>query len=271
MVSGVYKNMKFLSSKKKDKGIIFGIKVFYESPSLWRKTIQERLIQENKPITTLYTLNFELLSLAINYPKYANILRSGSWVTVDGFAVSILLFVRRFTIVRRICGSDLIFDLFDVCSKNGHKIALVGGKPDSLSKATKNVLEKYPLLSLVTMSPDFPTPLNIKESKELETFIIENRPEVVAVCLGSPKQEYWIAENKDFLQKNGVKIVTGLGGTVDFLANAVPRAPVLLRMFGAEWIWRCYFEPFRLKRYGNACITIFKFLLRKINPIKKSA
>jgi N-acetylglucosaminyldiphosphoundecaprenol N-acetyl-beta-D-mannosaminyltransferase len=262
--------MKFFLTRDKDSGSLFGMKMFYEKKIFWKNRIQERLFLEEQPITTLYTVNFELLGLAMQAPKYADILKLGIWVTVDGFAVTVLLFLRHFTIVRRLCGSDLIFDLFETCEKCEKKMALIGGKPEILSQATKNMLEVYPSLSLVAMSPDFPTPLNIKENKELEKFIIETRPEVLAVCFGSPKQEYWIAENKEFLEKNGVKIVAGLGGTVDFLAKALPRAPKLFRMFGAEWVWRCCFEPFRLKRYAKASYTILKFTIKKIFSHRKT-
>ncbi len=247
---------------KKSTSSIFGVKVFYLPTFLWKKKIQTKLLSEDTSITTLYTLNLEILSLAINDLKYAQIIRKGSWVTVDGITISILLFFKHFKIVHRICGSDLIYDLLDTCTKTKKSLAIIGGKPSSVEKATQIVQSKYPSLVFNAFSPIFPTPIAIEEYEDLALFIKKNRPDVLAVCLGAPKQELWIEKNKTFLEESGVKIVAGLGGTIDFLGKTIPRAPTLFRILGLEWLWRGILEPFRFKRYIKSAFIVFKYILK---------
>jgi N-acetylglucosaminyldiphosphoundecaprenol N-acetyl-beta-D-mannosaminyltransferase len=67
------------------------------------------------------------------------------------------------------------------------------------------------------------------------------------LCVGAPKAEKWIYENKEKLDF-GVALC--VGAAVDFIAGNVSRAPELFRNVGLEWLWRLLHEPKRLwKRY----------------------
>ena len=51
--------------------------------------------------------------------------------------------------------------------------------------------------------------------------IAEARPDVLLVAYGHPAQNLWIARNQPYLR---VPVAIGVGGAVDYLADAVPRA-----------------------------------------------
>ena len=73
------------------------------------------------------------------------------------------------------------------------------------------------------------------------------RADLVIVALGNPRQETWIAENLDM---TGARLAIGVGALLDFLAGAVPRAPLWVRRLRLEWLYRMLLEPGRLwKRY----------------------
>jgi N-acetylglucosaminyldiphosphoundecaprenol N-acetyl-beta-D-mannosaminyltransferase len=40
----------------------------------------------------------------------------------------------------------------------------------------------------------------------------------------------------------------GVGGTFDFIAGVVPRAPESMRRMGLEWLYRLYLQPWRIRR-----------------------
>ena len=63
--------------------------------------------------------------------------------------------------------------------------------------------------------------------------------------LAAPKQEKWIAMHYVSL---GVPVSAGVGGTIDFLAGQMKRAPVWMQRTGTEWIFRMLQEPRRLFR-----------------------
>ena len=75
--------------------------------------------------------------------------------------------------------------------------------------------------------------------------INESGAKILWVCLGAPKQELWMAENKDKLK---VGVMLGLGGSIDLYAGNVKRAPKLMIKLKVEWLYRLIKEPYRLGR-----------------------
>src|SRR5260221_388506 len=59
--------------------------------------------------------------------------------------------------------------------------------------------------------------------------------DIVLVAYGAPAQEKWIARNLDV---SGAAAAIGVGGTFDYLAGRVRRAPALVRRLGLEWLFR---------------------------------
>ena len=71
------------------------------------------------------------------------------------------------------------------------------------------------------------------------------RPDVLFVCFGFPAQEKWIAEHLDVL--SDVRVIAGLGGSLDVWAGNLRRAPALFSRMGLEWAWRMMRQPKRLR------------------------
>jgi N-acetylglucosaminyldiphosphoundecaprenol N-acetyl-beta-D-mannosaminyltransferase len=74
---------------------------------------------------------------------------------------------------------------------------------------------------------------------------------ILLVAFGAPAQEIWLSENLKKLPQ--IRVAMGVGGTFDFIAGIVPRAPQWMRKIGLEWVYRLYRQPRkRLKRIFNA-------------------
>jgi N-acetylglucosaminyldiphosphoundecaprenol N-acetyl-beta-D-mannosaminyltransferase len=114
---------------------------------------------------------------------------------------------------------------------------------------------------LVGLSPTYRNNLPLHEQQQLEELIRTTRPGVVAVFLGAPRQEMWIAQNRELLLSSDVRVAAGLGGTVDFLSGDVIRAPKWVQAIGIEWAFRLAQEPRRLKRQAS---NLPEFALRAI-------
>ena len=65
------------------------------------------------------------------------------------------------------------------------------------------------------------------------------------MAFGAPRQERWITRN---LTNLDIGVAMGVGGSLDFLAGDVPRAPRLLRALGLEWLYRLVRQPWRWRR-----------------------
>jgi exopolysaccharide biosynthesis WecB/TagA/CpsF family protein len=86
---------------------------------------------------------------------------------------------------------------------------------------------------------------------------------VLMVGLGAPKQEIWIAQVRHRLP--GVKVMMGIGATIDYEAGEVKRAPEWVRRVGLEWAHRVVTEPARyLSRYARNSVFFWWVLQEKL-------
>ena len=88
------------------------------------------------------------------------------------------------------------------------------------------------------------------------------RPDILFVALGNPKQELWMGRNA---AKLDVGAMVGIGGTFNFIAGKVKRAPKWMQKSGLEWIYRIIQEPGRLwRRYAYGLVKFSWLSLRAI-------
>ena len=93
-----------------------------------------------------------------------------------------------------------------------------------------------------------------QDQPEIVDRINAAKPDVLFVALGNPKQELWMGRNRAKLE---VGVMIGVGGTFNFIAGKVKRAPKWMQRCGLEWIYRILQEPRRLwRRYAYG---LFKF------------
>ena len=157
----------------------------------------------------------------------------------------------------KISGADFIYDTCNYAKQNNKRIFLLGGYPDSnamsLEKMTKMGIEAN---GLVTGFIPYPFPPDRNE-KIIET-IIKFKPHYIFVALGILKQEYWIEENWTTLEKTGVEIAIGCGGTLEVFSNKIQRAPKWVQTLCLEGFYRFLKEPSfnRFRRFVNT----FRFL-----------
>ena len=78
--------------------------------------------------------------------------------------------------------------------------------------------------------------------------------------MGAPIQEKWIENHKHELK---VDVAAGQGGTFDYEAGKIKRAPVIFQKLGIEWFWRLMLQPSRILR-----MTVLPIYLMKIVFIK---
>jgi N-acetylglucosaminyldiphosphoundecaprenol N-acetyl-beta-D-mannosaminyltransferase len=91
------------------------------------------------------------------------------------------------------------------------------------------------------------------------------KPDLVLVCFGCPKQEKWIFQHHRTV---GAPVMIGAGGTVDFLAGRINRAPPWMRRTGTECVYRLCQEPRRLfQRYAGDLLQFVPALLAQLRHL----
>jgi len=194
----------------------------------------------------------------LNLPDSVSLLWAGmvvqnNWSLLRSIFELIFLPLRKFfwknTFQEQICGSDFIYNICDLAQKNKKKIFLLGAQ-NNIANKTKLILEKkFPNLKIVGAIAGSPY---TKDDHWVIDKINESSASILLVAYGCPKQEFWIQRN---LEKcSFLKVAIGLGGTFDFIAGNIPRAPLFLRKIGLEWLFRLVKEPRRFIRIWQAVI-----------------
>ncbi|HPO05917.1 MAG TPA: WecB/TagA/CpsF family glycosyltransferase [Candidatus Gracilibacteria bacterium] len=155
----------------------------------------------------------------------------------------------------RVSGSDLFVEFCHQASKTNLKLFLAGGQGGVSKKTAEIMQEKFPGLRIVGAIDGSPKP---EDSPEMIKVINESQAEVLFLAYGCPKQELWIMRH--LIDCPQVKLAMGIGGTFNFVAGKLKRAPLLWRKLNLEWFWRLLLEPSRWRRIWRA-VMVFPFYI----------
>jgi N-acetylglucosaminyldiphosphoundecaprenol N-acetyl-beta-D-mannosaminyltransferase len=142
----------------------------------------------------------------------------------------------------RVTGSDLIPQLCQMCARNGWRPFLLGAMPGVAEEAARRLEQQVPGLVVAGTHPGSPGPEDDDESLRR---IRAARPDLLLVAYGNPRQELWVARNRDRLE---VPVAIGVGGSFDFIVGRARRAPGPVQRVHLEWLWRLAMEPWRIRR-----------------------
>ena len=207
------------------------------------------------------TPNSDIVVKMQDDPELLDVCNKADLILTDGQIVVKLSKKLGHPIKERVAMTDFVWDVIALADEKGYKVFLFGGKEDVLEKATAKIKEKHPKVNIVdSYSPPFGFEKNKEQLEVANKRIRKSAADILIVFLGCPKQEKYIAKNKDTYQ---VPISITMGGCVDFIAGGVKRAPMWMQKAGLEWFYRFLQEPKRMfKRYFIEDIRIFG-LVRK--------
>ena len=203
---------------------------------------------------TLYTPNAEILMAAQRDPELMEILNNADMLVADGAGVVLASKILQRPVPEKVSGIDLVKRSFTHLSKGKTSYFLLGSKPGVADAAAVNIINEYPDVIIAGCRNGY---FKDTEEDEIIEQINESGAAILLVALGAPRQEKWIARNKDRLK---VKICAGVGGTLDVLAGTIALAPEFMRRSGFEWLFRLYKEPRRAKRM----LDLPRFILKVI-------
>ena len=195
----------------------------------------------------IITLNAEIIYRAQQEPELLQLINQADLVTPDGAGVVWAANHLGQPVPERVTGIDLLQNLIEQAAIQGWKLFFFGGAPGVAEEAAANIEKKYPpaekKLPKIETNHGFISS-NLEE-EELIAKINAAKPDILAVALGAPKQEYWIKKHR---AKLNVPVCIGVGGSLDVLAGRAQRAPQWLQDLKLEWLYRLAKEPYRYKR-----------------------
>jgi exopolysaccharide biosynthesis WecB/TagA/CpsF family protein len=161
-------------------------------------------------------------------------------------------------------GTDFV-PHFIISTPEPIKVALLGATRRNAEAALKNLARLAPQHQVELIHDGF---FSKEEEPAVLARIAEFRPDVLLVAMGVPRQELWIASK---MTPAHCTLPIAVGALLDFLSGAVPRAPLWVRRWRLEWVFRLLVEPGRLwRRYivGNP-VFLFRVLRQKFAGRKR--
>jgi N-acetylglucosaminyldiphosphoundecaprenol N-acetyl-beta-D-mannosaminyltransferase len=200
------------------------------------------LIAERGPTRLVATVNPEFIMRARVDDQFRTALESAALCVADG--IGVVWAMRRMGCPQyeRVSGSDLVPVLARACAERGWRPFLLGARPGVAEEAAYRLEAGNPGLHVAGTHAGSPRP---EDDDDTVRRVSAARPDVLLVAYGAPQQELWIARNRSRLD---VPVAIGVGGTLDFLAGRVRRAPRFLRRAHLEWLWRLLLQPARARR-----------------------
>ena len=197
-------------------------------------------------------------------PALARILRRAELVVADGMPMVWLSRLLGTSLPERVTGADLVPLIAERAAKEHCKLFFLGGSSEATNRAAELLRARHPGLEIEIDTPfvRLDAPDAEAQDREICRRINDSGASILLVGFGNPKQELWLERNRKNLNCG---IGMGVGGTFNFLAGTVKRAPEWMRKSGTEWIYRIVQEPRRLwKRY---CIGLFQFGVMALRAI----
>lgn len=149
----------------------------------------------------------------------------------------------------KIPGSEFWLDIVGRFHKE-RSFYLLGSSQDVIDSTVARLQREFPGVNIVGYRNGF---LNAEDKESLKTLLQEQKPDIVFVAQGTPRQEYLMDE----LIKIHPALYMGLGGSFDIYSGTKKRAPKFFLDWNLEWLYRLLKEPTRLGRQ----LVLVKFLI----------
>jgi N-acetylglucosaminyldiphosphoundecaprenol N-acetyl-beta-D-mannosaminyltransferase len=232
--------------------VVFGVPI--EGEGLETLLNRVRNTPEKKAVW-IVTANPEILLAAKEDPVYAATIKRADVRCIDGFGLRLMLSLTGRQ-ANRVTGVALSEALIRLSVEKGWRVAFVGGDdPEVGMRAASLWKKRFPKFDvLVEHGGKVGTDAEIDEAGQEALFRLRSfAPDIVLAAFGHPKQERWIERQRQFFPE--ARCFVGIGGTLDYWAGSVRRAPSFLQTVGLEWLWRLMVEPRRWKRIWRAVVV----------------
>ena len=186
------------------------------------------------------TPNPEIVEVCREDPEAKAAVNGADLVLPDGIGVIKGAAMLGTPLKERTPGVEFAAHIMERMAGEGLSLYLLGAKPGVAELAARNLQEKYPGLKIAGTHDGY-----FKEDGPIVEAIRASGADAVFVCLGAPKQEFWMKKNGG---ATGAHLLCGLGGSLDVFAGTVERAPKFFCDHGLEWFYRLCKEPRRIGR-----------------------
>ena len=199
-----------------------------------------KVLLQGEHAARVVTPNAEIAYEALHDENMRTLLNSAELMLPDGAGVVLASKILKTPLQQKVAGVDFADGLLGMLAQNGKSVYLLGSKPGVGELAAQKMMQKHPKLRIAGIADGY-----FQDEAPVIDKINASGADVLFVCLGAPKQEQFMARHQKALH---VKLMAGLGGSLDSFAGTVKRAPKWMIRLNLEWLYRLIKEPKRFKR-----------------------
>lgn len=214
--------------------------VQYDNLTMQEALEQGRRLLEGTQTAYCVTPNAEIAYQALHDEAFRALLNGAALVLPDGAGVVLGAKLLGTPLKQKVAGIEFAEGLLGVMEQTGKRLYLLGGKPGIAELAAEKMLQKHPKLVICGMADGY-----FQDEAPVIEAVNAAEPDALFVCLGAPKQEYFMHRHQADLN---VRLMIGLGGSLDGFAGTVRRAPRWMIRLQLEWLYRLIKQPSRFVR-----------------------
>lgn len=235
-----------LGEKRPDISIqIFDVPISGTHTSL----VLKKIYSQRKVLLHVATVNPEFIMESRRNPRFKDILAHCGLTVADGWGVVWAAQILHGATIERMTGVELVSDILSHASARGEKVFLLGAQPGVAAKAAEEMKRRHRNLEIAWY--EGAQTVQVEKSEEASMTIAKINafePDYLLVAYGSPWQDIWIEENRQYLR---ARVAIGIGGVLDEWAGVVRAAPQWVDSAGLKWLYRLVTQPWRWKRVMN--------------------
>lgn len=215
---------------------------------------------EERRSAYICTPNPEMIWQARRDPALREALDGAALSLPDGVGVVWAGKVLGRPLPERVAGYDFLLALLERMSGS---VFFLGGEPGVAEEAAAAVEKRFPAVTVAGWENGF-----FQREEPVVERIRQAAPSLLLVCLGTPRQELFMAAHQEDLP---VGLMAGLGGSIDVLAGRTARAPQAWRDRKLEWLYRLVRQPRRIKRQIRLPLFAAAVLAERFRPWEKES
>ena len=214
--------------------------VGFDSLTMDEAVARARDLMAERRAAYVVTPNPEIVMLCREDAAAMQAVQNADLVLADGIGVIYGAKILGTPLRAKLPGIDFAAALMTQMGREGKSVFLLGAKPGVADAAGEKLRERFPGLVIAGTNDGY-----FQDDDPVVEKINAVQPDLLLVCLGAPKQELFMKNHLDELH---IKLMIGLGGSLDSFAGTVKRAPKWMIRCNLEWLYRLIKEP---KRFGR--------------------
>lgn len=239
----------------------FGLKFEFDK-DIFLKNIHESIRTKKKGYFCVVDAN--VLTMAQKNEEYRQILNDSMFNACDGSSIASLANLVYKTRHKAFNGPEI----FEYFIESDYKQILLGSTNDTINRIKNKLIQNEKRTDTLSGLPLPFLDVDSFNYKEIATQINQQKPDIIWVSLGAPKQEVFMNRILPYLDQG---VLFGIGAAFNFYTGDIPLPRYNIRGFRFIWLSRWLTEPKKLtKRIVPYLLILPKLYLSELKAKRRN-